>query len=282
MAAISAAEVKSLRERTGAGMMDCKKALVEAEGDVERALDLLRERGLGKARGKADRATSDGRIVASVADDGSVGALVELNCETDFVARTDDFGTLCDQVAELAREQAPADVDGFLAMSWPRGGSVKDALAEAVLKLGENIRITRFDRLVADGGRIGSYIHAGGKIGALVQVKGEGESAVAFMHNVCMHIAASNPRGISRDDIDSDEVDRERRILRAQAEGEGKPENIIDKMVEGRLSKFYKDVALLEQPLVMDPDTSVADAARNSSVEVVAFRRYQLGEEAVA
>ncbi|MBW2281050.1 MAG: elongation factor Ts [Deltaproteobacteria bacterium] len=281
MAAISAAEVKSLRERTGAGMMDCKKALVEAEGDVERALDLLRERGLGKARGKADRATSEGRIIASVSDDGSTGALVELNCETDFVARTDDFGALCDQVADHVRQQAPADIDAFLAMDWPGGGTVKDALAEAVLKLGENLRVSRFSRLVSDGARIGSYIHAGGKIGALVQVEGEGAGADAFTHNVCMHIAASNPSGVSRDEIDGEEIDRERRILRAQAEGEGKPDNIIDKMVEGRLSKFFKEVVLLEQPLVMDPDTTVGDAAKSAGVEVVAFRRFQLGEEAV-
>ena len=280
MPEISAAEVKSLRERTGAGMMDCKKALVEAEGDTERALDLLRERGLGKARGKADRATSDGRIVASISDDGSVGALVELNCETDFVARTDDFGAVCDQVAECVREAAPADVDALLAMDWKSGGTVKDALANAVLKLGENLRVSRLVRLEADGGRIGAYIHAGGKIGALVQAKGDPDNIVGFTHNVCMHVAASNPQGVSRDDIGTDEIERERRILRSQAESEGKPAEIIEKMVEGRLSKFYKDVALLEQPLVMDPDTSVGKAAKSAGVEIVAFRRYQLGEEA--
>jgi elongation factor Ts len=281
VAEISAAEVKSLRERTGAGMMDCKKALVEAGGDVERALELLRERGLGKAKGKADRATGDGRIVASVSGDGLVGALVELNCETDFVARTDDFGALCDQIAEHVREQAPADVDSYLTSNWKDGGTVKDVLAEAVLKLGENIRVSRLDRLVADGGRICSYIHAGGKIGALVQVGGEGEGAAAFTHNLCMHVAASNPGGVSRDDIDSGDLEQERRALRAQAESEGKPPNIIEKMVEGRLSKFYKEVVLLEQPLVMDPDTTVGDAAKAAGVEVVGFRRYQLGEEAV-
>ncbi len=279
MADISAAEVTSLRERTGAGMMDCKKALVEAGGDAERALDLLRERGLGKARGKADRAASDGRVVASVSEDGAVGALVELNCETDFVARTDDFGALCDAVAEAVREQAPADVDGLLGSQWKSGGTVNEALANAVLKLGENIRISRLDRLVADGGYIGAYIHAGGKIGALVQVKGEG--GATFTHNVCMHVAASNPSGVSRDDIDGEEVERERRVLRSQAEAEGKPANIIDKMVEGRLAKFYQEVTLLEQPLVMDPDTTVGKAAQDAGVEVVAFRRYQLGEEAV-
>jgi elongation factor Ts len=279
LADIAAAEVKSLRERTGAGMMDCKRALVEADGDAERALDLLRERGLGKARAKAGRATSDGRVAASVSEDGTVGALVELNCETDFVARTDDFGTLCEAVAESVREQAPADLDGFLGSQWKSGRTVNEALAEAVLKLGENIRISRLDRLVADGGRIGAYIHAGGKIGALVQVKGEG--GAAFTHNVCMHVAASNPSGVSRDDIDDEDVERERRVLRSQAEAEGKPANIIDKMVEGRLVKFYKEVALLEQPLVMDPDITVGKAAQDAGVEVVAFRRYQLGEEAV-
>jgi elongation factor Ts len=263
-------------------MMDCKKALVEADGDFTRALDLLRERGLGKARGKAGRPTSDGRVAASVSDDGRVGALIEVNCETDFVARTDDFSGLCDELAALVRELEPGDVAVFLDAPHVEG-TVKDRLAEAVLKLGENIQIARLDRLEAGpDGHIASYIHAGGKIGALVQVQGQGDEARSYAHNVCMHVAAANPLGVSRDDVPAKEVEYERNVLRKQAEGEGKPEQIVEKMVEGRLSKFFKEVVLTEQPLVMDPDKTVAQAGKEAGAEPVAFLRFQLGEEAEA
>jgi len=262
--------------------MDCKKALVEADGDLARAVDLLRERGLGKARGKAGRPTSDGRVAASVSDDGRIGALIEVNCETDFVARTDDFGGLCDELAVLVRELGPSDVTGLLDAALAEG-TVKDRIAEAVLKLGENIQIARLDRLEAgQDGQVASYIHAGGKIGALVQVQGESDGARSYARNVCMHVAASNPLGVSRDDVSAKEVEYERNVLRKQAEGEGKPEQIIEKMVEGRLRKFFKEVVLVEQPLVMDPDKTVGKAGEEAGAEPVAFRRFQLGEEAEA
>jgi len=278
VATISAADVKRLREQTQAGMMDCKRALVEAEGDFAEAVSLLRERGLAKARGKESRATSDGRVVAGVFDEGRVGVLLEVNCETDFVARTDDFGALCDELLALVHERAPADVDGLLACSYGEG-TVADRLAEAVLKLGENIQIRRPGRLEADpDGHIASYIHAGGKIGVLVQVSARSDEARAYAHNVSMQVAATNPLGVSRDDIPTEEVEREQTVLQRQAEAEGKAPEIAEKMVKGRINKYFKEVVLVEQPLVMDPDATVGKAGKDVGAEVVAFLRNQLGE----
>ena len=282
MAAISAAQVKELREKTGAGMMDCKKVLVEASGDFQRALDLLRERGLGKARGKAGRATSEGRIAASVSADGRKAALVEVNCETDFVARTDDFGSLCHELAVLVRDSGVSDAEGLLQVGVD-GGTVSDRLVGAIATLGENIQIRRVLPLEAGAkARISSYIHAGGKIGALVAVEAESrgsEEIAALLHNLCMHVAAAAPASVSRDDLDATEVEKERAVLRAQAEGEGKPEKVLEKMVEGRLNKYFKEVVLLEQPLVMDPDQGVGKAVAAAGATVIAFQRFQLGEE---
>ncbi len=282
MADISAAQVKVLRDKTGAGMMDCKKVLVEAGGDLDKAVSLLRERGLSKARGKAGRATSDGAIVAAVSEDGRVGALVEVNCETDFVARTDDFVALCQQLANAVIEHDPADVDALLQHA-SNGAPLNDQVVAAIAKLGENIQVRRTTRLGSgDAGCVATYIHAGGKIGSLVQVAapdpGKAEILTA-VKNVCMHVAATSPLGVSRDEIPQDEVDREREVLSKQAAQEGKPANVVEKMVEGRLNKFFKEVVLLEQPLVMDPETTVEKATKAVGAEVKAFRRFQLGEE---
>ena len=282
MADITAGMVKALRDKTGAGMMDCKKALEEADGELERAVDLLRERGLGKARGKAGRSTREGRIAASVSDTGRRAALVEVNCETDFVARTDDFAALCDELTALARDSEAADAEALLALE-SNGGRVEDHVVDAIAKLGENIQVRRLARLTTgDKGRITSYIHAGGKIGSLVAVEAGdlgSEEVTGFAHNLCMHVAAAAPGGISRDDLPADEVERERSVLRAQADAEDKPAKVVEKMVEGRLNKFFKEVVLLEQPLVMDPDQSVKQAAEAAGVHVTAFCRFQLGEE---
>jgi elongation factor Ts len=282
VAEISAARVKELRERTGAGMMDCKKVLLEAQGDLERATDLLRERGIVKARSKAGRATSEGRVAASVSPDGRAAALVEVNCETDFVAKTDDFGALARELAELVRERAPGDPDALLAL--PLGGATaNERVVGAIAKLGENIRVRRLARLVAgSGGRLSSYIHAGGKIGAIVQVEASepGRPEVEQLaKNLCMHVSATSPLAVSRESLPPDVVEKERHALRKQAEQEGKPANILEKMVEGRLKKFFQEVCLVEQPLVMDPDRSVAEAAKAVGARVVDFRRFQLGEE---
>jgi elongation factor Ts len=282
--AVSAAEVKTLRERTGAGMMDCKRVLVEAEGDLERATDLLRERGLLKARKRAGRITSEGRIAASVSEDGRRGALVEINCETDFVAKTDDYTALATEVAEVVRDQNPADLDALLSAKLG-DASVEDHLSGAIAKLGENIQVRRFARIEApEGGYVGSYIHAGGKIGALVEVSADDPSRAevrTLARNLCMHVTAASPSGVSREDLPAKEVERERVALRKQAEQEGKPANIIDRMVEGRLGKFFREVVLVEQPLVMDPDKSVGAAAKEAGAAVTSFVRQQLGEEPV-
>lgn len=282
MAEITAALVKQLRDKTGAGMMDCKKVLKEAEGDLDRAVDLLRERGLGKARGKAGRATSEGRICAYVSDNAQQAVLLEINCETDFVARTPDFEGLCREIGSLALEKGADSAAALLAL--PLGSATVEArVVEAIAKLGENIQVRRVSALQAGAdGRIHSYIHPGDKIGALVALSG-GDSAseeiATLAHNLCMHVAASSPSSVSRDDLDASEIDRERSVLRAQAEQEGKPENVVEKMVEGRLNKFYKEVVLLEQPLVMDPDQSVKKVVEAAGGNVLAFRRFQLGEE---
>lgn len=282
MADIPAALVKQLRDKSGAGMMDCKKVLKEADGDLDRAVDLLRERGLGKARGKAGRATSEGRICAFVSDSGQQAVILEINCETDFVARTPDFEGLCSDLGAVALEKGADSAEALLAS--PLGSAtVNDRIVEAIAKLGENIQLRRAETVqVGSDGKIHRYIHPGDKIGALVALTtgGAGDAAIATLaHNLCMHVAASAPSSVSRDDLDAAEIERERGVLRAQAEQEGKPEAVIEKMVEGRLNKFYKEVVLLEQPLVMDPDQSVKKVVEAAGAGVIAFRRYQLGEE---
>ncbi len=276
MAKISAEQVKALRERTGAGMMECKKALVETDGDRDRAAQLLRERGIIKASKKVGRATSEGRIAASVSPDTRLAALVELNCETDFVAKTDDYAELSQRCADAARDVDPADVDVLRE-------TLREQLTAAIAKLGENIQLRRFERIEApSNGAVASYVHAGGKIGTLVRVGADDPSAEAvktLAHNVCMHVAAVNPSSVSRDDLAKEVVDNERQVLIKQAAQEGKPANIIEKMVEGRLGKFFKEVVLLEQQLVMDSDITVATAAERAGAQITGFRRLQLGEE---
>ena len=282
MAEITAVQVKALRERTDAGMMDCKRALVEAGGDAVRATELLRERGLAKARGKAGRSTSEGCIVAGVSANGRRAALAEVNCETDFVARTDQFESLCQAIVEPILEQNPRDVNALLALSL-EGGTVNERVVAAVATLGENIQVRRFVRLEApSNGLIGSYIHAGGKIGSLVQVEADEPSkpeVQTIVRNVCMHVAATNPLGVSRNDVPQEVVEREQAVLSKQAQTEGKPANVVEKIVAGRLGKFFREVVLLEEPLVMDPERTVEAAAKEAGARVIAFRRFQLGEE---
>ncbi len=281
MAEISAAQVKELRERTGAGMMDCKKALAEASGDSARAAEILRERGIAKASKRVGRAGSEGRVHAVVSKDGRTGALVELNCETDFVAKTEDFARLADALAYAVCEQAPGSVEALLEASAD-GEMLRDTVSSAVTKLGEDVVVRRLERLEAPGaGFVAAYVHAGGKIGTLVSVASDdpGKAEVrAFAHNVCMHVAATSPASLARDDLPKAVVDAERSVLTAQAASEGKPANIVEKMIEGRLSKFFKEVVLLEQGLVMDPDKSVSKAAQEVGARIAGFRRFQLGE----
>jgi elongation factor Ts len=282
LAEISAAQVKELRERTGAGMMDCKKALLEARGDVARAQDVLRERGLVKARAKLGRSTSEGMVAASLSPDARSGLLLEVNCETDFVAKTEEFRSLVRDLAELAREKRAADVEALLRLRLD-GGSASDRVTQAIARLGENIRVRRLARLeTGPKGLIGSYVHAGGKIASLVEIETDDPSSPGvrtFAKNLCMHVTALQPLAVRREELPADEVEREKAVLRKQSEQEGKPPGVVEKMVEGRLRKYYAEVVLLEQLLVTDPEKRVEAAAKEVGARVKAFRRLQLGEE---
>lgn len=263
-------------------MMDCKRALVEADGDLERASDILRERGLLKARKRSGRETLEGRVAASVSDDRTRAALVELDCETDFVAKTDEFIELAESLAARARDQQVASVPGLLELS-DGDGTLEGRVARAIAKLGENVQIRRIVCFEApESGRISSYIHAGGKIGVLVETVSNdpGDSKLAgLQHDLCLHVAAANPLALSRNDVAPKFVERERRAFEVQAAEEGKPPHIVEKMIDGRMNKFFREVAFLEQPLVMDPDRSVGSAIQEVAATVTRFARFQLGGE---
>jgi elongation factor Ts len=282
--AISAGQVKELRERTGAGMMDCKKALQETDGDMEAAIDLLRSRGAAKAAKRAGKETSEGAIGSYV--EGGVGGLVELNCETDFVARTEDFQTLADQLAQhVARnaEGVSGSVDGDVILAQPFLGGDRTVEAEVTAvsaKTGEKIVVRRAARFEGEPGQIGSYVHMTGKIGVLVELAGAEDGAEDVARDVAMHVAAANPLAVTSDEIPADVVERERTVYLEQVRNEGKPEHIQEKIVEGKLGKFYKENALLHQPFVKDADRSVADRVKDAGTDasVRRFVRYELGE----
>lgn len=276
MAQISAAAVKELRDKTGAGMMDCKRVLSDAEGDIDKAVELLRERGLAKAGKREGRATSEGGIAISLA--GNVGGMVELGCETDFVARTDDFSALASSLADaVAADAAIESADALLAKEVG-GASVADTVGAAIAKLGENVVVKRVARVVAEGGHVGGYVHAGGKLGVILGLDSSAGDVDALAKDLAMHVAAADPSPVAvhRDDVSSDVLDSERKIYRAQAEQEGKPEKIIERIVEGKINKYLADVVLLEQSFVKDPDKSVKDLL--GGVGVTSFERFKLGE----
>jgi elongation factor Ts len=287
LAEISATAVKALRDQTGAGMMDCKRALSDASGDVTKAGELLRERGLAKAVKREGRATSEGSV--ALASRGAVGALVELACETDFVAKTDDFQSLVTSLAQAAAADAQlGNVDALLG-AQVGGEKVRERLVTAIGKLGENVVLRRVERLEVDGeGVVGGYLHAGGKLGVLVGLRtaAKGAPVDALVRDLAMHVAAADPSPVSvdRSGVPADAIDRERRIFRSQAEQSGKPEKVWDKIVEGRIQKFYSEVCLLEQPFVKDPDRTIAtlleDAAKRlgAPIAVSGFLRFKLGE----
>jgi elongation factor Ts len=291
VAEISAQVVKSLRERTGAGMMDCKRALAEAGGDAERAIELLRERGLAKAVKRAGRATSEGTIALELA--GAAGGLVELGCETDFVAKTPEFQALAREAARAALAHAEArDPEALLEVKLD-GTTLGARIREMVGRIGENIALKRVARRAVEGpGRVGGYVHAGGKLGVLVALATEatGEAVAALAKDLAMHVAAADPSpvAVERDDVPEELVAREAELFRRQAEQEGRPAGVIDKIVEGRVRKYYSEVCLLEQPFVKDPERSVArllaDAERDlgKPVAVAGFVRFRLGEASSA
>jgi elongation factor Ts len=291
VAEISAEMVKTLRDRTGAGMMDCKRVLADAKGDMERAAELLRERGLAKAVKREGRATSEGAI--AIALDGAVGGMVELGCETDFVARTDDFQGLAGALARaVAAGPGIESVQALLDASVD-GASASERIQAAIAKLGENVVLKRVARLsVDDGGVVGGYVHAGGKLGVLVALStaARGAEIDSLVRDVAMHVAAADPTpvAVERSELPQDLLASERAIYRAQAEQEGKPAKVIDRIVDGKVNKFAADVCLVEQAFVKDPDRSVGDVLGDTSkqvgtpLSVTAFRRFKLGEAAGA
>lgn len=285
MAAITAAMVKELRELTGAGMMECKKALNEAEGDMDKAVDVLRTRGLAAAAKKAGRATNEGTVTAIVAEDGKSGVVLELNCETDFVGMNEKFKAYADRIAGVALSNKCSDVEALKDLS-DNGETVADIITDAVHVLGENANLARVKTVEA--GAVCSYIHMGGKIGVLVQFDVEGidptaADFVAYGRNVAMQVAAISPVAANREGVPADAVEHERAIYVAQAAESGKPENIQQKMAEGRLEKFFKENCLTEQDYVKNPDQTIAqytdEVAKQlgGSIKVVDFVRFALG-----
>lgn len=291
MAEITAKMVKELREATGAGMMECKKALAEAEGVFEKAVDVLRTHGLAKAAKKAGRATNEGRVnVAVCKNDARKGAVVEVNCETDFVALTDKFQDYCDTFTRAVVHNNPATVDELLESEY-EGEKVGDALTEAIHIIGENMQISNFKRLEIDGtGALVPYIHMNGRIGVLVgftfnnEATAADERFLAMGKDVAMQIAATNPVSLDKDSVPEDVREHEFEIYKAQAAESGKPENIQEKIATGRMEKFYKENCLVEQEFVKDPDITVgayiAKCAKEigDDIKVVSFARIELGE----
>ena len=269
--AITAAMVKELREKTGAGMMDCKKALTATDGDAAKAVDWLREKGIAKAEKKAGRVAAEGAVGAFVAADGKTGCVVEINCETDFAAGNDQFKELLAKVAEHIVATKPADMDA-LNDSEIEGKKVSTLITEATATIGEKISLRRFACYETEG-RLASYIHMGGKIGVLVNMTGGDEQ---LGKDIAMQIAAAAPMAVDRDGVDASALEHEKEVLRKQAEEEGKPANIIERMVEGRINKFYKEVCLNEQIFVKDSEKTIKDIL--GDVKVTEFTRFQLGE----
>jgi elongation factor Ts len=270
--AVTAAMVKELRERTGAGMMECKKALVETGGDMDGAIEFLRKSGLAQADKKASRVAAEGKIALAVADDGHEAVMLEVNCETDFVAKDDSFVAFAEAVAQNALAGNPADVDALMQTSID-GATVEEARQALVSKIGENIQVRRFVRVSSDGS-LGAYVH-GGRIGVLVDLAG---GDVELARDLAMHVAAMNPEFVSADDVPAEVMAREKDILIAQAEGSGKPADIVEKMVEGRLRKHLSGITLLGQAFVKDGDLTVEKLLKQNSASVKGFQRIAVGE----
>ncbi len=275
--AISAKDVKRLRDMTGVGMMDCKKALEEAKGDFDAAVELLRKKGQKVAAKRADREANEGLVVASLSDDEKKGALAEINCETDFVARNDDFERFTDRIAQLVLAKEPDDLDALLALGFDGGKTVEQALVELTGKIGEKIEIRRFAVLTSEGGRIVSYIHPGSRLGVLVDMQGNGQLVEAGT-DVAMQVAAMNPIATTTDDVPDELKEKELDIAREAAKNEGKPEHIIDRIAEDKLERYFKDHVLLEQPFVKDSSMTVKEMLSDAGVDIRRFVRYALGE----
>ena len=274
---VSAKQVKELRDATGVGMMDCKKALKEADGDFDEAVSILRKKGQEVASDRATAEADEGLVVTAVSDDGSAGAIVEINCETDFVARNDEFQEFATTVAERVLEEKPENLDELKALSYDGDATIEDELVALTGKIGEKLTIRRFDILESDDGRIISYIHPGSKLGVLVEVHGDGEVKDAG-RDVAMQVAALEPIAVTRDEVPEDVKEEEREVARESAINEGKPEHVIDNIVEGKLERFFEDHVLMEQAFVKDSSVSVKEMLDEAGLSVQRFTRYALGD----
>ncbi len=288
MANITAALVKELRERTQAGMMDCKKALMENDGDMDKAIDWLREKGLAQAAKKAGRIAAEGAVVQYITECGKVGAVVEVNCETDFVAKTDNFMNFANSVAKHVALANPADIEALNNQKFvdDETKTIENMISDATVAIGEKISIRRFARYETTG-LVSSYIHMGGKVGVLVELAttaGDNEAVKELAHDLCLQIAAAKPEAVRREEVNSENLEKEREIYRVKALESGKPEKIVDKIVEGQIEKYYKEVCLLEQVFVKDGDKTikglVAEVAKaaGAPIDVVRYARFERGE----
>ena len=269
---ITAGDIMKLRASTGAGMMDCKGALEEAGGDMDKAAEILRKKGIVKAAKRADKIAAEGKIAAFVSPDNKFGAVVEVNSETDFVAKSDDFSNFANAVAEAIAQNNPADIEALNSVTLSTGKTVTDAISELTVKIGEKISVRRFTRY--ESGVVVAYLH-GAKIGVLVEMEG-GDAALG--NDVAMQIAAANPKSVDRDGVDATLVEKEKEIYAEQLRQQGKPENIIENILKGKMDKFYGEVCLLEQPFIKNEEMTIKQLADQKGAKILAFTRYELGE----
>jgi elongation factor Ts len=271
---ITAAMVKELRERTGSGMMECKKALQETDGDIDAAIENMRKSGLAKADKKAGRVAAEGRIAIKISDDGKTAVIVEVNCETDFVSGGDDFMAFVAEVADVTLANKAESIDALLALSVDGTQTVEEKRKAMVSKIGENIQVRRFEIMNASEGSFGSYLH-GTRIGVLLEMANGNDDLIK---DIAMHIAASKPTCVTEDQVPAELLEKEREILIAQAQDSGKPQDIIEKMVDGRIRKYLAEITLVGQPFVKDPDKTVGALLKDEGAEVKGFVRYEVGE----
>jgi elongation factor Ts len=271
---ITAAMVKELRERTGSGMMECKKALQETDGDIDAAIENMRKAGLAKADKKAGRVAAEGRIAIKISDDGKSAVIVEANCETDFVSGGEDFMAFVSEIADAALANKPESIEALLELSADGAQSIEEKRKSMVSKIGENIQVRRFHIMNATAGSFGSYLH-GTRIGVLLEMENGNEDLIK---DIAMHIAASKPTCVTEDQVPAELLEKEREILIAQAQDSGKPQDIIEKMVDGRIRKYLAEITLVGQPFVKDPDKTVGALLKDEGADVKGFVRYEVGE----
>ena len=274
---VSAKQVKELRDATGVGMMDCKEALKEANGDFDEAVSILRKKGQEVASDRAAAEADEGLVVTAVSDDGNTGAIAEINCETDFVARNDDFQSFAETVAERVLEETPEDLDALRSLSYDGDATIEEELVALTGRIGEKLTIRRFDVLESADGQIISYVHPGSKLGVLVEVHGDGEVEEAG-RDVAMQVAALEPITVTRGEVPEEVKEEEREVAREAAVNEGKPEHVIDNIVEGKLERFFEDHVLMEQAFVKDSSVSVKEMLDKAGLSVKRFVRYALGD----